>query len=258
MGILEGVFEGIDPLVVTVAAVAFFLGGLLKGVIGMGMPLVAIPIIAIVMPVAKAIPLMLVPGYIMNVIQMRQSWHARTPVLIWWPLFVGMAAGVFLGVQFATNAPEGLLRGMLGVIVVVFVLLSFARIQIPLRTVENPVAGLTMGGISGLFGGLTGVFGPTLAMYFLARKLDKDRFVWIMAVVMMTGVLILGGALTAAGDFSREQLMGTFAVLVPAWAGLTAGALVRRQVSQEAFRKVALVALLVMGISLVGASLGWS
>jgi uncharacterized protein len=254
----EGIFEGIDPLVGMVVAVAFFLGGLLKGVIGMGMPLVAIPIIAIVMPVAKAIPLMLAPGYIMNIIQMRQSWHARVPLLMWWPLFIGMAAGVFLGVRFATTAPENLLRGVLGATVVVFVLLSFTRIQIPQRTVENPVTGLTMGGITGLFGGLTGVFGPTLAMYFLARKLEKDRFVWIMAVVMLTGVLFLGSALTAGGGLSGEQLMGSFAVLVPAWAGLSAGALVRRRVSQEVFRKVALIVLLVMGVSLVGASVGWS
>jgi uncharacterized protein len=177
---------------------------------------------------------------------------------MWWPLFIGMAAGVFLGVRFATTAPENLLRGVLGATVVVFVLLSFTRIQIPQRTVENPVTGLTMGGITGLFGGLTGVFGPTLAMYFLARKLEKDRFVWIMAVVMLTGVLFLGSALTAGGGLSGEQLMGSFAVLVPAWAGLSAGALVRRRVSQEVFRKVALIVLLVMGVSLVGASVGWS
>lgn len=245
-------------MVAAVAAVAFFLGGVLKGVIGLGLPLVAIPIIAIVMPVAKAIPLMVLPGYIMNVIQMRQAWHARTGLLVWWPLFVGMAAGVFVGVQFATTASETLMRGVLGGTIVLFVLLSFARIHIPKRAVENPATGLTMGGLTGLFGGLTGVFGPTLAMYFLARQLEKDRFIWIMAVVMLAGVVFLGGALTAAGGFGREQIVGTVGVLIPSWAGLAAGARVRRRVSQELFRKVALGALLVMGLSLLAASLGWS
>lgn len=250
--------EGIDPLVVAVATVAFFLGGLLKGVIGLGLPLVAIPLVATVMPVATAIPLMVAPGYVMNVIQMRQTWHARMPLLTWWPLFIGLGAGVFVGVEFATNAPEDLMRGVLGVTIVLFVLLSFARIQIPKRTVENPAAGLAMGGITGLFGGLTGVFGPTLAMYFLARQLEKDRFVWIMAVLMLTGVLFLGGALTAAGNFSQDQLAGTVAVLLPSWLGLIAGAWVRNRVSQERFRKIALTVLLVMGVSLLAASFGWS
>ena len=250
--------ESLDPFVIAVASIAFFLGGLLKGVIGMGMPLVAIPLIATVMPVTQAIPLMVAPGYIMNLIQMRQAWHARMPLLTWWPLFLGMAVGVVVGVYFATSAPERLLRGVLGGTVVVFVLLSFARVELPARHVENPAAGLTMGGVTGLFGGLTGVFGPTLAMYFLARRLEKDRFVWIMAVLMFSGVTFLSGSLTAAGNFSQAQLLGTLGVLLPSWLGLTAGAWVRGRVSQNIFRRVALTALLVMGISLLVASLGWT
>ena len=250
--------EMIDPWVIGVATVAFFLGGLLKGVIGLGLPLVAIPLVATVMPVAEAIPLMVAPGYVMNIIQMRQAWHARMPLVSWWPLFLGLGIGVVAGVQFATSAPEDLMRVVLGATVVVFVLLSFARIEVPERHVENPAVGLATGSVTGLFGGLTGVFGPTLAMYFLARRLEKDRFVWIMAVLMFAGVVFLGASLTAAGEFSHNQLIGTFAVLVPSWLGLIAGARIRTMVSQEVFRKVALSVLLVMGASLLVAGLGWS
>ena len=250
-------FDSFDPVVIAVATIAFFLGGLLKGVIGMGMPLVAIPLMALVMPVTQAIPLMIAPGYITNLIQMRQAWPARMPLMPWWPLFLGLALGVVVGVYFATSAPERLLRGVLGGTVVVFVLLNIARIELPKRHVENPATGLTMGGITGLFGGLTGVFGPTLAMYFLARRLEKDRFVWIMAVLMFSGVVFLSSSLTVAGNFSQEQLLGTIGVLFPCWLGLIVGAWVRSRVSQEVFRRVALTALMVMGISLLAASLGW-
>jgi len=250
--------DNIDPLVVAVCTIAFFLGGLLKGVIGLGLPLVAIPLVATMIPVATAIPLMVAPGYVMNIIQMRQTWHARMPLKSWWPLFVGMAVGVVAGVQLVTSAPENLMRAVLGITVVAFVLLSLARIDLPARHARNPGFGLGMGGATGLFGGLTGVFGPTLAMYFLARHLEKDRFVWIMAVVMFTGVLFLGGTLAAVGSFSEEQLIGTIAVLVPSWLGLSAGALIRKRVSQERFRNIALAALLVMGVSLIMGSLGIS
>ena len=95
-----------------------------------------------------------------------------------------------------------------------------------------------------------------LAMYFLARRLEKDRFVWIMGVTMLTGVLFLSGSLAAVGNFQEEQIMATLAVLLPSWAGLTAGAYVRRRVSQDTFRRVALIALFVMGVSLLGSLLG--
>ncbi len=244
-------FENIDLMVVAMAAIGFFLGGLLKGVVGMGLPLVAIPIVAIAMPVAQAIPLMLAPGYIMNLIQVRQTWHARTSLLPWWPALLGMAIGVVVGVQIATSAPEDLVRGLLGGLVVVFVLMGFAHIELPARFAANRTVGFGMGWLTGLSGGLTGGFGATLAMYLLACRLEKDRFVWLIGVMMFLGVNVLTASLVASGSFKVDQLAGTIAVLVPSWLGLTAGGYVRKKVSQRVFRNTAMIALLIMGVSLV-------
>ena len=108
-----------------------------------------------------------------------------------------------------------------------------------------------MGGLTGLSGGLTGGFGATLAMYLLACRLDKDRFVWVTGVMMFLGVIVLTGSLIYAGNFKVDQLAGTIAVLVPSWIGLTVGGLVRRKVSQRVFRNTAMIALLIMGVSLI-------
>ena len=244
-------FENLDPFVIAMAAIGFFLGGLLKGVVGMGLPLVAIPIVALALPVAKAIPLMLAPGYIMNLIQVRQTWHARTSLLPWWPALVGITLGIIIGVQIATSAPESWVRGVLGTLVVVFVLMGFAKIQLPHRFALNRVVGFGMGGLTGLSGGLTGGFGATLAMYLLACRLEKDRFVWVIGVIMFVGVIVLTASLIHAGTFKVDQLAGTVAVLVPSWIGLTLGGLVRKKVSQRVFLNTAMAALLVMGVSLI-------
>jgi uncharacterized protein len=243
--------ENLDPFVIAMATIGFFLGGLLKGVVGMGLPLVAIPIVAIAMPVAKAIPLMLAPGYIMNLIQVRQTWHARTSLLPWWPALIGISLGIVGGVQIATSLPENWVRGVLGTLVVVFVLMGFAKIELPHRFATNRFVGFGMGGVTGLSGGLTGGFGATLAMYLLACRLDKDRFVWIIGVIMFIGVIVLTASLIHAGSFKADQLAGTVAVLIPSWIGLTLGAYVRKKVSQRVFRNTAMSALLIMGISLV-------
>ncbi len=243
--------ENLDPFVIAMAAIGFFLGGLLKGVVGMGLPLVAIPIVALALPVAKAIPLMLAPGYIMNLIQVRQTWHARTSLLPWWPAIVGISIGIVAGVQVATSAPENWVRGVLGTLVVVFVLMGFAKMALPHRFATNRIVGFGMGGLTGLSGGLTGGFGATLAMYLLACRLDKDRFVWVIGVIMFLGVIVLTASLIHAGTFKTDQLAGTLAVLVPSWLGLTVGGYVRRKVSQRVFRNTAMIALLIMGVSLI-------
>lgn len=243
--------ENLDLLVIAVATIGFFLGGLLKGVVGMGLPLVAIPIVAIAMPVASAIPLMLAPGYIMNLIQVRQTWHARTSLLPFWPAIAGMAIGVVIGVEIATSAPEDWVRGALGAIVVVFVLMGFAKIELPQRFAASRPVGFGMGWLTGISGGMTGGFGATLAMYLLACRLERDRFVWAIGMLMFMGVVVLTASLIHAGTFRVEQLAGTLAVLAPSWAGLTLGGHVRKRVSQTVFRNTAMIALLIMGVSLI-------
>lgn len=247
--------ENLDPLVVALATIGFFLGGLLKGVVGLGLPLVAIPIVAIAMPVDKAIPLMLAPGYIANLLQVRQTWHARTSLLPWWPAIGGMIIGVVVGVQIATSAPDQLVKGVLGTLVVVFVLTGFARLELPPRFGSNRFVGFGMGGLTGLSGGLTGGFGATLAMYLLACRLEKDQFVWVIGMILFVGVTALSASLIHAGSFKADQLAGTLAVLIPSWLGLTAGGYVRRRVSQQVFRNTAMMVLLVLGISLIAGAI---
>ena len=247
--------ESIDPLVVTFAAAGFFLGGLLKGVVGMGLPLVAIPIVAIVMPVAKAIPLMLASGYVMNLLQVRQTWHARTSLVPWLPVIAGISMGLAVGVYFATSAPEDLVRGVLGTVVLIYVGLSIAKLELPPSFVRRPFAGLSMGWLTGLSGGMTGGFGATLAMYLLACDLGKDRFVWLIGIIMFIGSIVLSICLAAAGNLNSEQLLGSVAVLLPSWLGLTAGGYVRRTVSQTVFKNIALAALAIMGASLIASAI---
>jgi len=119
-------------------------------------------------------------------------------------------------------------RGALGTIVIIFVLMGFAHIQLPQRLAESRSVGFGMGGLTGLSGGLTGGFGATLAMYLLACRLEKDRFVWAIGVLMFMGVIVLTISLIQAGSFRVDQLAGTLAVLVPSWIGLTVGGYVRK------------------------------
>ena len=81
------------------------------------------PLVATVMPVAAAIPLMVAPGYVMNLIQMRQAWHARMPLLTWWPLFLGLGAGVLggIGAQLVDEADAADLHVVLNEVVAVAV-----------------------------------------------------------------------------------------------------------------------------------------
>jgi hypothetical protein len=64
----------IEPLPLVVATLSFLLAGLVKGVIGLGLPTVSMGPLSVVMPPAKAASLLIVPSFVTNVWQL-----ARTP-----------------------------------------------------------------------------------------------------------------------------------------------------------------------------------
>jgi uncharacterized protein len=74
----------------------FVLAGFVKGVIGLGLPTVAMGLLALVMTPAQAAALLVVPSFLTNV------WQAMGPELTplvrrLWPMLLGICAGVGAG-----------------------------------------------------------------------------------------------------------------------------------------------------------------
>ena len=74
----------------------FVLAGFVKGVIGLGLPTVAMGLLALLMTPAQAAALLVVPSFLTNV------WQAMGPELIplvrrLWPMLLGICAGVWAG-----------------------------------------------------------------------------------------------------------------------------------------------------------------
>ena len=59
-----------DPTIVIIIVLAVLAGGLVKGTIGFGMPMVALPIIAFAVPVTTAMILLCAPIFLTNFLQL--------------------------------------------------------------------------------------------------------------------------------------------------------------------------------------------
>ena len=78
-----------EPFALVALVVAtFLLAGLVKGVVGMGLPPVAIGIMALAMPPAQAAALVLVPAFVTNIWQMAPGRNLILIVRRLWPLLV--------------------------------------------------------------------------------------------------------------------------------------------------------------------------
>ena len=89
----------LNALSIIWCAIALILGGTVKGALGIGIPLVSVPLLALVMQVPQAVALMPIPILIANVWQAFYGGHFFATVRRFWPVIIPLIIGTVFGVK---------------------------------------------------------------------------------------------------------------------------------------------------------------
>lgn len=247
-----------DPAVLAWCILALASAGVVKGISGIGVPLVGISLLTVVLSVPQAVLLLPVPIILANVWQSFTSGYFIATCRRFWMLFLGLALGVTAGAAALTRVGEGPLMVSLGCIVLAFAsatLLEF-RIDIPKR--REALASTAAGAIGGVFGGMSSIFGPPIIMLLVSLRLTKDAFVGTVATIYLLCGIIMTIAFAGHGALDTTQMAWSTAAAVPLFLGMLAGNVLRRRVGETAFRKGLLLLLLLVGANLIRRGLSGS
>ena len=192
----------------------FLLAGLVKGVVGLGLPTLAMALLALAMPPAQAAALLILPSLVTNVWQMR-PWPTLAPMTRrLWPMQAGVVAGT-LGGAWLLGAPAGAwAMQALGAALVVYGLwgLSGARVpQVPAGA--ERLLGPLVGAVTGLVTAATGVF-----------VIPAVPYVQTMGLSFTVSTVALAAGLMLNGQCSAAALSGSALMLLPAVLHARAGA----------------------------------
>ncbi len=236
-----------DPPTVALVVLTFLLAGLVKGVIGVGLPTMAIGLLSLAMAPAQAAAIMVVPALITNI------WQAVAGPNIWtltrrlWPMFAAVCAGTWLGAGLV--APGDTSRAMLGLgsllMLYAIVGLSPARFSVPARA--EPWLAPVVGALTGVASAATGVFMVPAIPYLQALSLDRDDLVQAIGLSVLVSSLALAVLLASDGVLKATNAGASLLALVPALAGMALGQLMRTRVRPEVFRMCFFIGLLLVG-----------
>jgi len=249
-------FLGIGAAAVIACAIAMVAGGTVKGVVGIGLPLVSLPVMATFIPIPKAIALLLLSSFATSV---WQTFHGRLfvpSVKRFWPLLLGMAIGTPISVRMLATFDVKVLYLILGAIVAVFAVLLHRSIVLPVSPRAEPWAAPAVGAASGLVGGLSMLFGPVYAMYLAGLRLGKERFVAVIALANVWATIVLAASMARFNLFGGTDFVASLLALVPSFAGLTVGQWLRGYINEDLFRKTLAAVLFVIGLNLVRKAFG--
>jgi uncharacterized membrane protein YfcA len=235
--------------------VAYLLAGSVKGVIGMGLPTVAIAILASVMSPAKAAAILIAPSLFTNVWQMLAGPYLAAVVRRLGPMLIGLCVGAWAGAGILTGGNSKQAALGLGVVLIVYAALGLSRIEFSLPRRFEIWVGPLVGVVTGVVTAATGIFVIPALPYMQAIGLEKDELVQALGLHFTTSTLALAVLLWSGNAFNTELATLSLIAIVPALAGMVIGQKVRQLVSVATFRVCLFLLLLVLGLQLVARNL---
>ena len=227
-------------------------GGFIKGALGVGTPLLTVPMMALVLPPQLAIAIMAIPVVVANLWQFSQAERSTAVVRRFWPTFVGILIGTWIGVKILSVIDEKTLLIVVGIAVITFSLLQGSNNRFYLPDTAVKPAGAIFGLSSGLIGGISSFFGPMLVVYLISiRNLSKNQFVNSISFLYISAVVPWAINLYLFDILDNTMLIYSVVATLPVVLGLAFGQRIRTHVSEEKFKILIIGILLVSGTSML-------
>lgn len=241
----------------TAIAAIFLLAGFVKGVIGMGLPTVAIGLLGVMMTPAQAAALLIVPSLISNIWQAVVGGAFRELIARLWPLFTGIVIGTAIGAVWLVRTGGSNATLWLGVALAAYALLGLFKVEFKVPPAREKSIGFVSGIVTGIITAATGVFAIPMVPYLQGLNLDRHRLVQALGLCFTICTITLAGALGHAGEIHPEVLWPALAGLIAVLLGMRLGQLLRGYIKPAVFRLCFFVGLLILGLHLVSRSILW-
>ena len=242
-----------DPLLYLIAAV-FLLAGLVKGVLGLGLPTVAMGLLAVSMPPAHAMAIVIVPAIVTNIWQTFVGPYLRDITRRLWPLMAGTAIGIWSSAGLMTGPYARYGTIVLGVLLVIYAVIGLSRFSFHVARANERWIGGIVGLITGVVSAATGVQVIPSMPFMQAIGMEKDELVQALGVFFTVATVALAFNLTSAGLLNASTTVPGAVAMVGSFTGMMIGQAVRSRLQPEAFRRWFLVAMILLGIYLAGSA----
>ena len=239
-----------ETFTIILISLSIFVGGIVKGSVGIGMSMFSVPIIAFILPPTKAMMILCFPVIVTNLIQMNIKKGIGTYRFL--PMFIMLFAGILIGGKLILNLNFKTISIIIALTIIFFTLINFFGLN--LKTIKQnneKILSVIIGFFSGILGGLSTFYAPPIITFLVSLNLEKESFIRTTATMYFLASIPLYSSLMYHGLGNFYDLLISLVVTAPALLGQYFGTKIRERLSNEIFRKTILSILIIIGFSLL-------
>ena len=234
---------------------AFLFAGLVKGTTGLGFATTALSLLVYAIGLKEALPLLIVPSVVSNLIVMRDAGHFRATLIQFRLMYAAAPVGIFMGLALLMWLDPTISSAILGLVLIIYGVITITQPAFRLPTALARRLEIPVGFTTGLVNGVTGSQVMPVLPYLLSLPLERNVFIQAINISFTISSVVFAIGLAWVGLFTVDTTQISFVGLVAMLVGLKLGIPIRRRLSQSSFRRAVLGLLVLLGAGLVIRSL---
>lgn len=243
------VSNALDPVVAYVVSVVF-VATLIRSSFGFGEALVAVPLLAMRIPVTTAAPLAVMVSIVVATAVVAQDWR-HVELRSASGLILSSLPGIPVGILLLARGNEHVVKSLLGILIAAFSIYSLAARKPRHLPADHRGFLMGCGFLAGVLGGAYGMNGPPLAIYGALRGWPPQHFRATLQGYFLPASL-LGRAGYAAAGLWNAAITRYFLLSLPAVAvAILLGRAINRRLSGHGFFRFVYAGLIVIGCVLI-------
>ncbi len=229
----------------------FLLGGIVKGVIGTGLPTIALALLTATIGIREGMAIILLPSILTNIQQGLFGGHLKEVFNRSWTFLLATFLAIWLGAAMLASFNVSTISGLLGVILLFYAAFGIWAKRLPHPGKSEIWLNPILGFINGILTGMTGSSVIPGVLYLQSLELGRDRLVQTMGLLFLTSTTTLAFALQKNQLLTLDLLQLSAIAFIPSYIGMIIGIQVRKRISEQVFKRLFFIFMLLLGLYIV-------
>jgi len=224
-----------------IVGLAYLIAGVVKGVIGIGLPTTAITIMTFFISPLMALGLNLIPMTVANIWQFSKADNPKKIINKYKYFAFSLVICILITSFYAYDIGDSLVRLIFSFAVLLFVSLQIFGFNFKMKANHDIFWQSGLGTLGGLIGGVASIWAVPVTMYLLMKNVKPKQFVDVSGFLITIGCIPVSFGYIATGVFQPTMFIYGALGSVTAIIGFQIGEKIRNKINAKTFKKLLLV-----------------